>query len=242
MAYIMLDSISIDFPIFNVSARSLKKKLLRFTTGGQFGHNEKQCIVIKALDQISLTLEDGDRLGLIGHNGAGKSTLLRVLATIYEPSRGKMHYQGRISPLLDVMLGINHESTGYENIYLRGSFLGLNRKEMHEKIKDIAEFTELGDFLHMPIRTYSSGMLMRLAFAVATSIQPDILLMDEAIGVGDNNFIEKANKRLQTLIEKSSILVLASHSESIIKKLCNKVLVLDGGRIKQFGRIEEILK
>lgn len=241
MASITLNSVSVDFPIFNLSARSLKKKLLRLTTGGVFGHDEKQCVVVKALDNISFQLNNGDRLGLIGHNGAGKSTLLRILATIYEPSRGSLHYQGKISSLLDVMLGINPESTGYENIYLRGALLGLKTKEIKSKINNIADFTELGDFLYMPIRTYSSGMLMRLAFAVATSIQPDILLMDEAIGVGDKHFIEKANARLQQLIEKSSILVLASHSEEIIRKLCNKVLVLNSGRIEQFGPVDEVL-
>jgi len=237
MTFIHLNAVSVDFPIFNLNARSLKKKLLRLTTGGTFGHDERQCIVVKALDDISFKLEEGDRLGLIGHNGAGKSTLLRVLATIYEPSRGTFSYRGKISSLLDVMLGINPESTGYENIYIRGALLGLSHKEIKIKLNDIAEFTELGDFLYMPIRTYSSGMLMRLAFAVATSIQPDILLMDEAIGVGDKNFIEKANARLQQLIEKTSILVLASHSDDIIRKFCNKILVLNSGKMEYFGKI-----
>lgn len=241
MAYIHLNSVSVDFPIYNVNARSLKKSLLRLTTGGSFGVNEKQCVVIKALDDITFSLNDGDRLGLIGHNGAGKSTLLRVLATIYEPSRGSFGYKGRISPLLDVMLGINQELTGYENISLRGSLLGLKRKELKLKMKDIADFTELGDFLHMPTRTYSSGMLMRLAFAVATSIQPDILLMDEAIGVGDKNFIDKANERLTSMINKSNILVIASHSDTIIQKFCNKVLVLDTGRFVKMGSVSDIL-
>jgi len=237
MTFIHLNAVSVDFPIFNLNARSLKKKLLRLTTGGTFGHDERQCIVVKALDDISFKLEEGDRLGLIGHNGAGKSTLLRVLATIYEPSRGTFSYRGKISSLLDVMLWINPESTGYENIYIRGALLGLSHKEIKIKLNDIAEFTELGDFLYMPIRTYSSGMLMRLAFAVATSIQPDILLMDEAIGVGDKNFIEKANARLQQLIEKTSILVLASHSDDIIRKFCNKILVLNSGKMEYFGKI-----
>lgn len=241
MASIKLDSVSVDFPIFNMHGRSLKKKLLNFTTGGAFAYDPRQCIVVKALDHISLTLNDGDRLGLVGHNGAGKSTLLRVLANIYEPSRGTYHYQGKISPLLDVMLGMNQESTGYENIFLRGSLLGLKHQEINDRVEDIAEFTELGDYLYMPMRTYSSGMLMRLAFAVATSIQPDILLLDEAIGAGDKRFIEKANKRLQQLIERSSILILASHSEAIIRGFCNKVLVLNKGRIEQFGHIDDVL-
>jgi ABC-type polysaccharide/polyol phosphate transport system ATPase subunit len=197
--------------------------------------------VIKALDNISLHLQDGDRVGILGHNGAGKSTFLRVLANIYEPTRGRMVVQGKVSPLLDVMLGIDPESTGYENILLRGLLLGLKRKEILKKMDEIAEFTELGDFLSVPIRTYSSGMMMRLAFAVATSIQPDILVMDEIIGVGDDAFLTRARERLDHLIEQSNIVVLASHSDEIIRKMCNKAIVLDGGRLKQIGPIETVL-
>lgn len=241
MASIILDSVSVDFPIYNINARSLKKEFIRLTTGGALGHDENHCVVIKALDNVSLQLVDGDRVGVLGHNGAGKSTFLRVLANIYEPTHGHVHVNGKVSPLLDVMLGIDLESTGYENIMLRGLLLGLKRKEILSKMEEIAEFTELGDFLSVPIRTYSSGMMMRLAFAVATSIQPDILVMDEVIGVGDAAFLTKANLRLNKLIEQSNIVVLASHSEEIVRKICNKVIVLDCGKIKQFGKIDEIL-
>lgn len=241
MASITLDSVSVDFPIFNVQGRSFKKKLFQLTTGGTFSQDFRNCVVVKALDQVSLTLKDGDRLGLVGHNGAGKSTLLRVLANIYEPSRGTYTYQGKVSPLLDVMLGMNQESTGYENIFLRGTLLGLTQQEIKARVEDIADFTELGDYLYMPMRTYSSGMLMRLAFAVATSIQPDILLLDEAIGVGDKRFIKKANARLRQFIRKSNILILASHSEDIIRSFCNKALILNKGKIEKFGRVQEVL-
>jgi ABC-2 type transport system ATP-binding protein len=236
MASVILNSVSVDFPIYNVNARSLKNKVIRLTTGGTLrsdaAHN---CIVVKALDNISLQLEHGDRVGLIGHNGAGKSTLLRVLAKIYEPTAGTIKFEGKISPLLDVMLGINQESTGYENIILRGLLLGLTRKEINAKIDEIAEFTELGDYLAVPIRTYSMGMQLRLAFGVATSIHPEILLLDEIVGVGDAAFIVKAQKKLNELIERSSIVVFASHSDETIKKFCNKAILLEKGNVKYFG-------
>lgn len=242
MASITLDSVCIDFPIYNVAARSLKKHFIRLTTGGVLSNADTRCVTVKALNNISVHLEHGDRVGLIGHNGAGKSTLLRVLAQIYEPTSGSISFEGKVSPLLNVMLGINPESTGYENIILRGLLLGLTKKEITAKIDEIAEFTELGDYLSMPIRTYSSGMQLRLAFGVATSIQPEILLLDEVVGVGDANFVAKAQKRFNELIEQSSIVVLASHSNEMIAKMCNKAILLEGGQMKFFGEVNEALE
>lgn len=242
MASITLDSVSIDFPIYNVNSRSLKKQFLRLTTGGTLSSDTHKCVIVKALDKISLKLEHGDRVGLIGHNGAGKSTLLRVLAKIYEPIEGHIHFDGKVSPLLDVMLGINPESTGYENIMVRGLLLGLSRKEIMAKMDEIAAFTELGDYLAVPTRTYSTGMQLRLAFAVATSIKPEILLLDEVVGTGDAAFMEKAQNRLSELIEQSSIVVLASHSNETIKKICNKAVVLEHGRVRYFGPVEYALE
>jgi ABC-2 type transport system ATP-binding protein len=242
MASITLNSVSVDFPIYNLTSRSLKKHFIRFTTGGKLNNEDHKCIVVKALDNINLKIEHGDRVGLIGHNGAGKSTLLRVLSNIYEPTQGRIHFEGKVSPLLDVMLGINPESTGYENIILRGLFLGLTRKEIKEKSEEIAAFTELGDYLSLPIRTYSSGMLLRLAFGVATCISPEILLMDEAIGAGDASFLAKAQKKLDKLIEQSSIVIIASHSDDVIRKICNKAVLLEAGRVKFFGPTEEALE
>lgn len=238
MASIQLNSVSIDFPIYNFSARSLRGQFLRLTTGGTLNSKEK-IIVVKALDNITLRFNHGDRVGLIGHNGAGKSTLLRVLAKIYEPLQGNFVYEGRISPLLNVMLGINPESTGYENIMLRGLLLGLTRKEINHKLSQIADFTELGDYLFAPVRSYSAGMQLRLAFAVAICIKPDILLMDEMIEVGDAGFIKKAQARLGEFINQSSILVLASHANETIKRLCNKVVLLEKGRVKYYGPLEK---
>lgn len=238
MAKIQLDTVSIDFPIYHLNARSIRKRFLGLT-GGTLRKETTHTVIVKALDKVSFTLEHGDRVGLIGHNGAGKSTLLRVLANIYEPTQGKIRVQGKVSPLLNVMLGINPESTGYENILVRGLLLGLSREEIQVKMQEIADFTELGEYLSVPIRTYSAGMQLRLAFAVATCISPDILLMDEMIEAGDAEFKKKAETRLAEFIEQSSIMVLASHSNDTIKRLCNKVIVLEKGRLKYVGSIEE---
>lgn len=243
MVSIHLDRISVSFPIYDASSRSLKKRLIETGTGGriQSQAGSSKPTVVTALDDISLSLKDGDYVGLIGHNGAGKTTLLRVLAGIYEPGTGTAEIQGRTAPLFDVALGMDHESTGYENIVLRGLFLGLTRRQIKQRIDDIAEFTELGDFLNLPLRTYSDGMRMRLAFAVSTSIEPDILLLDEGIGVGDAAFIEKANKRLETFIGKAAIIVLASHSESLVEQICKTSVLMEHGKILRMGETKEIL-
>lgn len=238
MALIQLNSLSIDFPIYHLNARSIRKRFLQLT-GGALRKETTHTVIVKALDNITCALEHGDRVGLIGHNGAGKSTLLRVLAKIYEPNQGSIHIQGRVSPLLNVMLGINPESTGYENILVRGLLLGLSQEEIKAKMQEIADFTELGEYLSVPTRTYSAGMQLRLAFAVATCIKPEILLMDEMIEAGDANFKKKAEVRLMEFIEQSSIMVLASHTNETIKKLCNKVILLEKGQLKYFGSIEE---
>lgn len=241
-ASIILKNVSINFPIYNINARSLKKRFLRLTTGGKLNNNDDhKCIVIKALDNLSFELNHGDRVALIGHNGAGKSTLLRVLAKIYEPSEGQIQIKGKVSTLLDLMLGIDQESTGYENIIIRGLLLGLSKKEITAKIDQIAEFTELGDYLSVPVRTYSSGMQLRLAFGVATSINPEILLLDEVVGTGDAGFMKKAQTKLDEFIEQSSIMVIASHSSETVKKICNKGIVLQAGSIKYYGSIDSAL-
>lgn len=242
MSSIKFESVSVNFPVYSVNARSLKKQFLQLTMGGKLSSGEQNSIIIQALDNISFHLEHGDRVGLLGHNGSGKSTLLRVLAKIYEPSQGSVQVNGKISPLLDVMLGIDPESTGFENIILRGILLGLTRKEIDDKIDEISEFTELGNYLSMPIRTYSAGMRLRLAFAVATSISPDILLLDEIVGAGDAGFMIKAEQRMNQLIEKSSIVVLASHSMEVITKICNKAIVLKAGQLHFFGPVDQALE
>ena len=206
---------------------------------GRTGHG---ATVVQALDRVSFTLNHGDRVGLVGHNGAGKTTLLRVLAGIYEPNEGRVEIEGSIAPLFDITLGMDPESSGYENIMLRGLFLGLTDKEIHDRLDDISAFTELGDFLKLPIRTYSAGMRMRLAFAVATSIHPDILLLDEGIGAGDAGFLQKAKQRLDDFTSKAAIIVLASHSEDLLTRMCQTSVLMEHGRVLQVGETAEILE
>lgn len=238
MAQIDLNQVSVEFPVYNVNARSLKKRFLRMATGGTVVEDANQHVVVSALKDISLTVKEGDRIGLIGHNGSGKSTFLRLLAKIYEPTSGHIRIRGNISPMLDIMHGIEAEFTGYENIITRGTILGLSRQQINERINDIAEFSGLGDYLAMPIRTYSSGMRVRLAFAISTSINPDILLIDEVFGAGDADFMHKARERMVSLLQQSRIVVMATHADDLIREFCNKVLLLEGGTVKYYGDVE----
>jgi len=231
---------SLDFPLFGAGSRSLKKAIVRIGSGGRVARESNDTVVVKALRDLSFTISHGERVGLVGSNGAGKSTLLRVLSGVYEPNSGLIRREGKAVGLFDPSLGMDMEATGYQNIFLRGLLMGLSREELREKTEDIARFTELGEYLDMPVRAYSSGMLLRLAFAVSTCVVPDILLLDEWIGAGDARFLDKAQERLQGLIERSGILVLASHSEDIIRRLCNRAFLLEGGRLIASGTPEEV--
>ncbi len=244
MASIRLEKVSVSFPIYDASSRSLKKRLLSGTTGGLIKEDPASggISIVQALDEVTLSFEHGDRVGLVGHNGAGKTTLLRVLANIYEPNSGRVAVEGHVAPLFDISLGMDPESSGYENIVLRGLFLGLRRAEIRKRVDEIAEFTELGNFLELPIRTYSAGMRMRLAFAISTSIDPDILLLDEGIGAGDASFLDKAKKRLDSFTGKAAIIVLASHSEGLVRKMCNKAVLLTHGKVDLFDDTDVVLK
>jgi ABC-2 type transport system ATP-binding protein/lipopolysaccharide transport system ATP-binding protein len=240
MADIQLDNVSVAFPIYDANSRSLKKRLVGAATGGRI-RSEAGPSVVQALDDVTLHFGHGDRVGLVGHNGAGKTTLLRVLAGIYEPGAGTVRVDGHVAPLFDISLGMDAESTGYDNIVLRGLFLGMSRAEIAARMEEIAEFTELGGFLELPIRTYSAGMRMRLAFAVSTSIHPDILLLDEGIGAGDAAFLEKANRRLQEFTDKAAIIVLASHSEHLVSQMCRTSVLMEHGRAVCVGPTDEVL-
>ena len=230
MALISLKNVSVSFPIYGAGSASLKKTLAASVTGGRFG-KETGVNVVQALSDINLELRSGDRLGLIGHNGAGKSTLLRALAGVYEPSSGDFVREGTVASLIDPSLGIEPDASGVENIMLRGLVMGMSRKQVEALTPEICEFSGLGEYVNMPIRTYSTGMLMRLAFSISTSVQADILLMDEWLSVGDAEFTEKAEKRMKDVVSKSGILVLASHSPELIARECNKVVRLEHGRL-----------
>jgi ABC-type polysaccharide/polyol phosphate transport system ATPase subunit len=241
MTRLSLDRVGVEFPVYQTSARSLKRTALRTLVGGVIGQTvDSGCTVIEALRDVSLDLRPGDRVALMGHNGAGKTTLLRVLAGIYQPTAGTIHGNGRCAPLFDLQVGFDEEATGYECIQLRGLLLGIDRADIRRKVGEIAAFSELGDYLHLPVRTYSTGMLMRLFFSIATSVEADIVLMDEWLGVGDERFIDKANKRLHALIDRAHILVMASHSRTLVSSLCNRGILLEGGRIACDGPLEAI--
>ncbi|RYF46395.1 MAG: ABC transporter ATP-binding protein, partial [Comamonadaceae bacterium] len=225
-----LKDVSVNFPIYGAGANSFKKTLAASVTGGRFG-KETGVAVVQALSNINIELKSGDRLGLTGHNGAGKSTLLRTLAGIYEPSSGIFSREGSVASLIDPSLGIEPDATGLENIMLRGLVMGMSKKEVDLLTPDISEFSGLGNYLDMPVRTYSTGMMMRLAFSISTSVKADILLMDEWLSVGDAEFTEKAEKRMQDMVAGSGILILASHSPELIAKECNRVVRLEHGRL-----------
>ncbi len=241
MVSIKLENVFVRFPIYQGATRSLRYRLMNAGTGGRIA-SLKDHICVEALSDVSFTLDHGDRLALVGHNGAGKTTLLRVLAGIYTPESGNVDVHGRIAPLFDAGFGMDPDSTGFENIYIRGLYLGMTKAEIEEHREDIIQFTELGSFLDMPMRTYSMGMQARLSFAVSTTITPEILLLDESIAAGDAAFIEKANRRMHEFVERTGILVLASHSPDLLRKFCNKGLLVNQGRVVMFDTLDNVLK
>ena len=241
MASIILEEVTVDFPIYG-SQNSFRQALFSKATGGLIRHEgSHNRTTVRALNNISLKLVHGDRLGIIGHNGAGKSTLLRVFAGVYEPTQGRVIIDGKVSPLFNTAPGLDTEDTGYENILTCGQFLGMTRNEIARKLSDIEQFSELGEYLLLPVRTYSTGMVVRLGFAIGTAIDPDILLLDEGLGAGDARFAERAKQRVNGLIGRSSILVLASHSEALIESMCNKAILLQGGAVTKVGNVEEVI-
>ncbi len=215
-ATIVAEDIGVEFPVASARARSIKNVALAkvHRIGGHVVDRGARVRIVRALDGISFTLARGDRLGLVGPNGAGKTTLIRVLAGAYTPTSGRLRITGTPVPLTDIGTGADDESTGYENIRLRGLLLGLSSREIERKTGEIAAFSELGEYLHLPVRTYSAGMTLRLMFAIATSIEGNIVLMDEWLAVGDSSFRRKANERLKAIAARAGILVIASHDEA----------------------------
>lgn len=242
MARVILDEVSVLFPVLNANAKSLRANLLYLGSGGTLGEDLRGHVTIGALSRINLRAETGDRIALIGRNGAGKSTLLRVIAGIYRPTGGSVNVEGRISAVLGPGLVVDEELTGWEAIEYSGVLRGIPRERMDAVRRDVAEFTELGKYLSVPVRTYSAGMKMRLRFAVATSDAPDVLLIDEAIGAGDAYFLEKARQRAHRFLEQSNIVFLASHSEDMLQSMCTKGIVLDHGELVAAGPIRGALE
>jgi ABC-2 type transport system ATP-binding protein len=243
MPKLIVENVSIEFPVVPQSSRSFRHVAVQMASrvGGSVSDNKGALQMVRALDNISFSLTNGDRLALLGPNGAGKTTLIRVLAGIYEPTHGTMRVQGRRVPMFDIGIGMDEEASGYENISVRGLILGLSPQEIEAKTQDIADYSELGPYLKLPIRTYSSGMLLRLVFAIAVSLEGDIVLMDEWIAVGDASFRKKTHQRLTDMTNRSNIVVLASHDISLLSTTCNLGLHLDGGRVVRFGPIADVI-
>jgi ABC-type polysaccharide/polyol phosphate transport system ATPase subunit len=250
MAHVRLADVSVSFPIYDSRSRSLKRRAMSVVTRGRvrsdptgrISTDASHRVCINALNRVNLEIEHGTRLGIIGRNGAGKSTLLHVIAGIYAPEQGKVTVEGKIATLFGGSLGIDPELTGRENLELRGLYLGLSRAKIKERLEDVIDFTELGPFIDMPFRTYSAGMRARLDFAISTSIEAEILLLDEGFGVGDASFIEKANQRLESLAASAGVVVFASHSEPLLRKLCTSVALMDGGQILAVGDFDPVLE
>jgi lipopolysaccharide transport system ATP-binding protein len=239
-ALIEVVNLSVLFPLYHSSSRSLKKMVLA-AASGRLGKDQQQRVVVRALTDVNLRLDSGDRLGLVGSNGAGKTTLLRVLAGIYEPVLGSLRVRGSLNALLDPNLGMNVELTGRENILLRGLYNGLSRPALPRLEEDVIDFAELADFIDLPVRIYSAGMVVRLGFALATAIKPQILLMDEWFLAGDATFLDKARHRLEEMVRGADILVLSSHQTEIVRNWCTRVVWLDQGHIVADGPTEDVL-
>jgi ABC-2 type transport system ATP-binding protein/lipopolysaccharide transport system ATP-binding protein len=245
MTRIAAEGMSVEFPVVGAS-RSFRREILAGTVGGLLRANRSatgaDVYSVTALRDLSFEFADGDRIGLVGHNGAGKTTLLRTLAGCYWPTSGSLAIDGNVTPLLSLGCGIEGDFTGLENITLFGLHLGMTRAEIEERKDEIAAFTELGSFLHMPLRTYSAGMLLRLTFAVATSSTPDILLVDEIFGAGDRTFYDKARRRMEATLESSNVFVLATHALDLVKDYCTKGCVLEKGRCVFLGSSSDAIR
>jgi ABC-type polysaccharide/polyol phosphate transport system ATPase subunit len=235
MSELFFKNVSLSYPVFNSRGMSLRNNIVRIATGGNIEQESGHVTLVTALKNISFALKDGDAVGIVGHNGAGKSTLLRVMAGIYPPTDGEVVSKGRIATVLEIGAGLEPELSGYDNIINLGMMMGMNAQKAREITPDIEEFTELGNFLQLPVRTYSSGMAMRLMFGVATSITPEILLLDEMFSTGDAGFKLKGLKRIESLISGSNIFVFASHNHEIIKKYCNRIFSLEHGHMREIS-------
>jgi ABC-type polysaccharide/polyol phosphate transport system ATPase subunit len=239
MANIVLKNTEVTFSIYNAKTRSVRNKIIH-SVGGKVKAVD-DTIYVKALDNINLEIKQGDRLGIVGHNGAGKSTLLKILSGIYEPTSGAARIEGYVSSLTDITMGMDPESSGYDNIIMRCIFMGMSFKQAKTHVQDIIDFSELREYISLPARTYSTGMYFRLAFTIATCLAPDILIMDEMISTGDAAFVEKARRRVISLIEQTQIMIIASHDQQLMANICNRGIWMEKGRIIMDGDINEII-
>lgn len=223
-------NLTLSFPIYGQRSKSLRRHVANYATGGRISSFDDVSIV-KALDDVNFQWNEKDIVGIMGHNGSGKTSLLRVIAGIYFPTSGSININGSTASMLNINIGVDNDATGLENIYIKCWLMGLKNKDINNKIEDIIDFSELGDFINMPIRTYSSGMLMRLFFAISTCFYRDIIIMDEWLSVGDSSFEKKANERLMNIIDKAKLIVIASHNQKLIDSFCTRKFILEKGRI-----------
>ena len=241
MSSISLRHVSVEFPVYQTGARSIKKALIAGATMGNLARGAHDRVIARALHDVSLHIRDGERVAILGANGAGKTTLLKVLTGIYKPTGGRINIRGCVMTLLDQGVGLNPDATGRENIILRGMYMGIRPRDMRVQIEDITEFTELGGYLDLPVRTYSSGMMIRLALAISTCIQPEILIVDEWLSAGDEQFLIKARQRMEQFVQGSRILVLASHSLDLARQWCSRAILLRQGVVAAEGPIENVI-
>jgi ABC-type polysaccharide/polyol phosphate transport system ATPase subunit len=237
MAGIKLENVSLTFKVRQQGRITFKEFLVR----QMFRRSINPILKVRALRDVSLQFNEGERVGIIGPNGAGKSTLLKLLAGIYPPTKGQLTVEGRISSLFDLALGFEMDASGWENIYYRGYLQGETPRSVRAKMQGIANFSELGDFLNMPVRYYSAGMLVRLAFSIATAIEPEILLVDEVLGAGDMAFQVKARQRMQDMMSKARLIVMVSHDMESLSKLCERCVWLDHGQVRQVGPTPSVI-
>jgi ABC-type polysaccharide/polyol phosphate transport system ATPase subunit len=236
---IVASSVSLVYPVYSIRAQSLRNTVMNMAVGGRLLRDSSDIVQVRALENVSFSVAEGERLGVMGHNGSGKTTLLKVLAGVYEPTGGHIQVRGNISSMIDIGLGADMEATGYENILTMGRMRGLSNGQVRAKIPEIVDFTDLGSYVHLPMKTYSAGMSMRLIFGVATSFDPDILLLDEWLGAGDAHFMDKAKERMSDVVSRSRCMVLATHSFGLIKDTCTKMMMLEGGRVAYYGAIPD---
>ncbi len=237
MTSIDLENVSLYFRVRQNRRVALKD----FIVNRMFRKSVNPYMEVRALSHVSLAIRQGDRLGIVGHNGAGKSTLLKLLAGVYPPTAGKRIINGQVSSLFDLQLGFEPEASGWENIAYRGYLQGETPKTIKNKLAEIAEFSELGEFLNNPVRHYSSGMLVRLAFSVASAIDPEILLVDEVLSAGDLAFQKKCRRRMEEMIARAHLIVMVSHDLDALSQFCNRAIWLDHGQIRNIGSTDDII-
>lgn len=236
MASVKVQGVTLDYHIYNIRARSLKNAVFNMAVGGKFFKGDSDVVVVRALENISFSLDEGDRLGLYGHNGSGKSSLLRVVAGIYPPSKGVVQINGNLSSMVDIGWGTDPEATGLDNIKQFALARGIHPKVVAKSVPEIVEFSGLGAFINLPLRTYSAGMYARLMFSVATAFNVEVLVLDEWLGAGDADFVEKAEERMKTMVDSAKIVVFASHNIRQLKDVCNKIMHLEAGKVVYYGK------